>query len=251
MGLYKAAILTNGGNNMILQALSGNTLYFTAVKTSSYSYPPNTDIAGLTDLEDIEQTVLPSSAEILESSFFQIGSRFDNSQVEEEYLIQNIGVYAKVGEGTETLFAVVQAVTADQMPAQSEVSQTSYIYDIQIFVDNADKISVTVDPAGTVRVQDLLDFENAIKRVILASLPASGWSASAPYTQSAAAAGIKADDTPIVAPYFPEGTTAEEEKAIQKAAACITYIDTGNGSVTVTCVGKKPEADFTIAIKGV
>ena len=49
----------------------------------------------------------------------------------------------------------------------------------------------------------------------------------------------------------PDGTSKEDEKAIRKAAACVSYFETGNGTVTFTCIGKKPATDFQVVIKGV
>lgn len=88
----------------------------------------------------------------------------------------------------------------------------------------------------------------AVKNV---TLRASGWSASAPYKQTVNLSGILATDTPVIKEYIPTGTTAAQEKAIKKAAGMVSYIDTANGSITVTCIGKKPTTDFQIMIKGV
>lgn len=108
------------------------------------------------------------------------------------------------------------------------------------------------------RYQVLLDNDNhlkaeteKIKRVKIAFLPASGWSAEAPYTQITPVEGITEEDTPYVSPFIPAEATAEEEKAIKKAAGCVSYVDTGNGTITVTCLGKKPVTDFQVQIKGV
>lgn len=108
------------------------------------------------------------------------------------------------------------------------------------------------------RYQVLLDNDNhlkaeteKIKAVKIAYLPAGGWSAEAPYTQTASADGITETDSPYVSPYIPAGSTAEEEKAIKKAAGCVSYVDTGDGTITVTCLGKKPVTDFQVQIKGV
>lgn len=89
------------------------------------------------------------------------------------------------------------------------------------------------------------------RTVKTATLKASGWSASAPYKQTVNISGILAIDTPVIKEYIPTGTTAAQEKAIKKAAGMISYIDTANGSVAVTCIGKKPTIDFQIMIKAV
>ena len=133
---------------------------FTSVKTSSYAYPDGTNISGLTDLQDIVQTVEPFSAQVFSETMLQVSARFDNSQVQSAYLIQTLGIYAQVGSGSPVLFAVVQADTPDQMPAQSAVSPSAFIYNIQTTVQQATSLTVSVNPAGTATVQDILDLKN-------------------------------------------------------------------------------------------
>lgn len=168
MGKYKAAVVTDEGISIIVQVLAEKRpITFTNVKTSSYAYPPETDIRGMTDLQDIVQEERPSAAEIITESAMQTTVRFDNELVTEAYLIETIGVYAKVDGGTEKLFAVLQAETPDQMPAQSPVSPSSYIYDIQIGVLHADQITVTVDPAGVATVLDIERLEKGKSHIVV------------------------------------------------------------------------------------
>ena len=133
---------------------------FTSIKTSSYAYPGGTNISGLTDLQDIIQTVEPFSAQVFNETMLQVSARFDNSQVQDAYLIQTLGIYAQVEDGSPVLFAVVQADTPDQMPAQSVVSPSAFIYNIQTTVQQATSLTVSVNPAGTATVQDILDLKN-------------------------------------------------------------------------------------------
>ena len=156
MGQYRASIITDSGQQLIADALSGGgTVTFTAIKTSSHVYPEGTNIAGLTDLQDIVQTISPSSVQVFSKTMIQVSGRFDNSQVTQAYFIQTLGLYAKLGTEDELLFAVIQADTPDQMPAQSAVSPSAFVFNIQTTVQQASSISVTVNPAGTVTVEDL------------------------------------------------------------------------------------------------
>ena len=83
------------------------------------------------------------------------------------------------------------------------------------------------------------------------TLTAAGWQGSGPYTQTVEASGVQDTDEPMAKEVIPKGTTKEDEKAIRKAAGCVSYFETGNGTVTFTCIGKKPETDFQVVIKGV
>ena len=160
MGVYRAAIVTESGQNLIAQALANETpLIFTSAKTSSYSYPVGTNVPALTGLQDVVQSVMPFDSKVLGGNVAQVSVRFDNDGVDQTYRIETIGLYAKIEGGTETLFSVTQATTPDEMPVQSDVSPSAYIYNIQHTVQNASQITLTVNPAGTATVQDIMDIE--------------------------------------------------------------------------------------------
>ena len=160
MGVYRAAIVTESGQNLIAQALANETpLIFTSAKTSSYSYPVGTNVPALTGLQDVVQSVMPFDSKVLGGNVAQVSVRFDNDGVDQTYRIETIGLYAKIEGGTETLFSVTQATTPDEMPVQSDVSPSAYIYNIQHTVQNASQITLTVNPAGTATAQDIMDIE--------------------------------------------------------------------------------------------
>ena len=161
MEVYRAAIVTENGQNLIAQALANEKpLIFTSAKTSSYSYPVGTDVPALTGLQDVVQSVLPFDSKVLGGNVAQVSVRFDNDGVDQTYRIETIGLYAKIEGGAETLFSVTQATTPDEMPVQSDISPSAYIYNIQHTVQNASQITLTVNPAGTATVQDIMDIES-------------------------------------------------------------------------------------------
>ncbi|MEQ2383015.1 hypothetical protein WMO21_11745 [Lachnospiraceae bacterium CLA-AA-H58] len=161
MGVYRAAIVTENGQNLIAQALANEKpLIFTSAKTPSYSYPVGTDVPALTGLQDVVQSVLPFDSKVLGGNVAQVSVRFDNDGVDQTYRIETIGLYAKIEGGAETLFSVTQATTPDEMPVQSDISPSAYIYNIQHTVQNASQITLTVNPAGTATVQDIMDIES-------------------------------------------------------------------------------------------
>ena len=267
MGQYKAAVITNAGNNIIAQAVAGQgTITFTAVKTSSYSYPDGTNISGLTDLQDIQQSVLPSAAGVFNNTMIQISATFDNTEVDTMYLIQTLGIYAKLGDGNEILFAVVQATAPDQMPVHSDVSPSSFIYNIQITVQNASSITVTVDPSGAASIEDINNLQSQInviktdvgdlqdsveklETLVEVALPASGWSSAFPFTQSVAVQGFSDNDTPALVMDIDQTATVAEIKAYKKAFGLIYYGVVASGNVTFYATAK-PAIDIKVALSG-
>lgn len=161
MGAYKAAVVTEGGQNLIAQALADKkTVMFTSAKTSSYAYPSGTNIAALTGLRDIVQSVIPSRSQVLNDNVAQVTARFDNDGITQQYLIQTIGLYAQIENDPEILFSVAQAITPDEMPVHSNVSPSAFVYNIHHTVQNAAQIIITVNPAGTATVEDIRSIEN-------------------------------------------------------------------------------------------
>lgn len=89
------------------------------------------------------------------------------------------------------------------------------------------------------------------KEIHIITLPASGWNEEAPYIQVIEAEGITENDSPIIALFLPDDANYEGEKAAKKAYSCISRVDTGPGTIRVTCLGKKPITDIQITSKGV
>lgn len=82
------------------------------------------------------------------------------------------------------------------------------------------------------------------------TLPVEQWEGSgAPYTQTVSVENIKSTSSPL-AFFIDDGTSSTESKEKQKAYACLTYLDSADGSITATCKYSKPESTFTIGLKG-
>lgn len=94
-------------------------------------------------------------------------------------------------------------------------------------------------------------FHEDVTRLLTITVPSSGWSATAPYTQTISNASINATDAPIVSLSIPTGTSSANAKLINKAYACVDSAVTNDGSITLYCYNKKPVTDFIINVKGI
>lgn len=87
----------------------------------------------------------------------------------------------------------------------------------------------------------------ATTNLYTATLLSSGWSSSAPYTQTVSVSGILSTDTPIADVVLDVVTSTAMAQI--SAWMCVSNIETADGSITATCFENKPEIDIPIQLK--
>lgn len=87
----------------------------------------------------------------------------------------------------------------------------------------------------------------ATTNLYTATLLSSGWSSSAPYTQTVSVSGILSTDTPIADVVLDVVTSTAMTQI--SAWMCVSKIETANGSITATCLEEKPTIDIPIQLK--
>lgn len=88
-------------------------------------------------------------------------------------------------------------------------------------------------------------------KYVLVSLPASGWSGSAPYTQTVSVSGMTADWVPGVPSLAFYGNVDVAELITKtEALGCIKMITSAAGTLTFTAPEDKPGASITLRVPG-
>lgn len=155
MGKYNGAVITTAGQNIIAESISGTLLEWTVMRSSSVAIPAGTNLEALTSLTGIEQSTHITDASVYGNNVLQVSARFSNTGVSTAYLIQTVGIYGQLTGGSETLIAVMTAVTPDEMPVYDPDSPSAFIYNTQVTVQNADSVTMVVNDTGTASVADL------------------------------------------------------------------------------------------------
>ena len=155
MGKYNGAVITTAGQNVISQAISGTELTWLTMKTSSTAIPAGTNVETLTTLSGIEQTSNITDATVYGNNVLQLSARFSNTNISTAYYIQTVGIYGQLAGGSETLIAVMTAVAPDEMPVYDPDAPSAFIFNVQITVQNAESVVMTVNDTGTATVADL------------------------------------------------------------------------------------------------
>lgn len=107
------------------------------------------------------------------------------------------------------------------------------------------------DKFGALDINAVTTEINKLQHTVQVSLPAAGWSASAPYSQRVAVPGIKATDNPRLLTDTPSTLSTADIKLRIKYTAMITDGTSEDGYVTFYCGVKKPGGDFTVKLEGV
>lgn len=139
---------------------------------------------------------------------------------------------------------------------------TVYTQDGDIF--SADDINVTNKAVNlidlnntefrtqiTKRIDLVEDIVDSLVDEVLLTFLASGWSDTAPYTQTVTFPGMKLTDVPDYALRL-TGTLSDVTTAAQELAwGYVDRIAPGEGEVTAYCYRKKPVTSITLSAKGV
>lgn len=94
------------------------------------------------------------------------------------------------------------------------------------------------------------EYSNTKRDIVITAL-VSGWSSTAPYSQTISVSGIKSTDTPSLFPYTPKTLSPTQIKLSRRMFSYVTDAETGNGTITLYCGENKPSSDFDILAIGI
>ena len=128
--------------------------------------------------------------------------------------------------------------TADAAAAQAEKNKTD------LSETNHTLATVQTSLSGLAADVDNLKY-------VLVSLPASGWSGSAPYTQTVSVSGMTADWVPGI-PTAVLGSSVDVSALLTatEALGCIKMITSADGTLTFTAPVNKPGVSLTLRVPG-
>lgn len=128
--------------------------------------------------------------------------------------------------------------TADAAAAQAEKNKTD------LSETNNTLANVQTSLGGLAADVDNLKY-------VLVSLPASGWSGSAPYTQTVSVSGMTEDWVPgVPTAVLGSSVAVSTLLAATEALGCIKMITSAAGTLTFTAPEDKPSASLTLRVPG-
>ncbi len=161
MADFTKLILTDVGKTLLHQEVfAEEALVFTRIELSDHTYE-EAELRGLEGLDDVRQQN-PIRKVTVEDDIVTVDFIINNETLEMGYFIRAMGLYARMGDGEEVLFAVaVEKSGGCHMPQMSE-TVTSIQIKLQLRLENTEKVSLVLDTAGLAAVGDVLDVQNLV-----------------------------------------------------------------------------------------
>ena len=154
---WNNSLYTNVGTKMMSEVLSGATMTITKAVGGSGTTAAES-LAALTDVKEQKQTLkILGIEDATDSSDDDVGKRIKiqitNGNLETGYILHQVGIYAKLADGEETLLIIIQDDRGVEIPSHTENSDFSIeLYGIMA-ISNLANISVTVDPNAVASVK--------------------------------------------------------------------------------------------------
>ena len=153
---WNNSLYTNVGTDMMSEVLSGATMTITKAVGGAGTTAAES-LAALTDVKDQKQTLkILGIEDATDSTGNDAGKRIKiqitNEDVETGYILHQVGIYAKLADGDETLLIIMQDDRGVEIPSHTENSD----FEIELYgimaISNVANISVTVDPNAVASV---------------------------------------------------------------------------------------------------
>lgn len=145
MAKYPSLTFTQKGTQMLVQAQNGHIMTFTCGKLGSGVLSDSDDISQFADLKAPKMTLPITKAD--DSNPEKIVLTFDtsNTTLETGFVSRELGIFAKLDDGTETLYAYSNAGNNyDYIPSKDTPSDENRLV-VNLVVSSSASIAVTVD----------------------------------------------------------------------------------------------------------
>lgn len=145
MAKFPSLTFTQKGMQMLVQAQNSHTLTFTCGKLGSGSLADSDDITAFTDLKAAKMTLPIVKADESNKEKIVLTFNTSNTDLEEGFVSRELGIFAKLDSGAETLYAYSNAGNNyDYIPSKDTPSDENRLV-VNLVVSSSANISVQVD----------------------------------------------------------------------------------------------------------
>ena len=145
MAQFPTLTFTEAGLQMLIQAQSGHTLKFTKGKLGSGILTDSDNIVKFTDLKTPKMTLPITKVDDSNKELLVLTFDTGNTSLEEGFISRELGIFAQLDNGTETLYAYSNAGNNyDYMPNKdTPVSQSRL--EVEIICSTSANVQIVID----------------------------------------------------------------------------------------------------------
>lgn len=160
MAKFPSLTFTQKGMQMLVQAQNSHTLTFTCGKLGSGSLADSDDITAFTDLKAAKMTLPIVKADESNKEKIVLTFNTSNTDLEEGFVSRELGIFAKLDSGAETLYAYSNAGNNyDYIPSKDTPSDENRL-EVSLVVSSSANINVQID--GSIVYMHKSDVEELI-----------------------------------------------------------------------------------------
>lgn len=151
-----AFIITEKGNEALIDAISGNPYHFSRLALGDGSWDENTDFTKVMALKQEKQSVAIGYSEKYTESSVLLKVVVSNEELSEGYYIKEIGIFVADQEGNEILYSIA---TASEKPCYMDKSSEQYPVKLSLsiyqVVNPAAKLTLKINDSGYITPEQL------------------------------------------------------------------------------------------------
>ena len=162
MALYPGLMLTEAGIQMIAESqLNETKLIITKAKIGDGDLPVGHDISKMTDVLSPKLEAPFSSFKNLGNGQIDIKFAVSNAELEAGFFAKEIGIFASLEDGTETLYAYTNAGNKTDWIADKTKPIDSQIIECQLVIGNAPNVVINITDKAYALAEDLAKHEES------------------------------------------------------------------------------------------
>lgn len=171
MARFPSLTFTEAGMKMMVQAQNRHTLTFTKGKLGSGALTDSDDITKFTDLKAPKMELPVVKKDDSQKEKIALTFNTSNTALEEGFVSRELGIFAKLDDGAETLYAYSNAGNDyDYIPNKDTPTDENRLV-VNLIVSSSANINVLVD--GSIVYAHMSDLEDRLQVTATADKPAS------------------------------------------------------------------------------
>lgn len=171
MAKFPKLKFTDAGSKMLIQAQNNHTLTFTGAKLGSGVLETADDFTKFTDLKSPKMSLPIVKVDDSSSEKISLTFNTSNTSLEEGFVCRELGVFAKLDDGSETLYAYSNARNDyDFIPSKDTPTDENRLV-VDLVVSSSADVTVLVD--GSIVYAHMSDLDDRLQVTTTANKPAS------------------------------------------------------------------------------